>query len=81
MLAASWRNSPYKADERDVIDELTDARERRSARPCSGSSAKVSDREFLKQYNLLGDPALQLAGFDPSAGSTAKGNPAGQPPR
>jgi hypothetical protein len=61
VLAASWRNAPYQAMTTDVINELT-----RPGAPTVGEAIqKVKKagrhREFVEQYNLLGDPALRLA--------------------
>jgi hypothetical protein len=61
VLAASWRNAPYQTMTTDVITELT-----RPGAPTIGEAIqKVKrggrHREFIEQYNLLGDPALRLA--------------------
>jgi hypothetical protein len=61
VLAASWRNAPYQSMTTDVVTELT-----RPGAPSIGEAIqKVKragrHREFIEQYNLLGDPALRLA--------------------
>jgi len=61
VLAASWRNAPYQAMTTDVINELT-----KPGAPSIGEAIQRvkragRHREFIEQYNLLGDPALRLA--------------------
>jgi hypothetical protein len=61
VLAASWRNAPYQAITTDVINELT-----KPGAPTIGEAIQRvkrggKHREFIEQYNLLGDPALRLA--------------------
>lgn len=60
VVAASWRNAPYKATSEVLLREMT--------RPgatlgeaLQAAKQQVRDIEFVKQYNLLGDPALRLA--------------------
>jgi hypothetical protein len=60
VVAASWRNAPSYAVSQPLIDELLRA-------PTVGEalqSAKraSNNRDFVEQYNLLGDPALRLQG-------------------
>ena len=61
VLAASWRNAPYQAMTTDVVTELT-----KPGAPTIGEAIQRvkrtgKHREFIEQYNLLGDPALRLA--------------------
>jgi hypothetical protein len=60
VIAASWRNAPYRTMSEDVYRELT-----RGGQTLGEAIQKVKrknlHREFLEQYNLLGDPALVLA--------------------
>jgi hypothetical protein len=61
VLAASWRNAPYQSMTTDVVTELT-----RPGAPSIGEAIQRvkragKHREFIEQYNLLGDPALRLA--------------------
>ena len=58
VVAASWRNSPNYTLSQRLVDELLRA-------PTVGealeSAKRASDnRDFVQQYNLLGDPALRL---------------------
>ena len=60
VVAASWRNAPYKTTSETVVREMS--------RPgatlgeaLQAAKQQVRDIEFIKQYNLLGDPALRLA--------------------
>jgi hypothetical protein len=59
VVAASWRNAPIFAMSERLMDQLT--------RPGTVGEAlmrakRASDyRDFIEQYNLLGDPALPLA--------------------
>jgi hypothetical protein len=60
VVAASWRNAPNYAVSQSLVDELLRA-------PTVGEalqSAKraSTNRDFVEQYNLLGDPALRLQG-------------------
>jgi Peptidase family C25 len=60
VVAASWRNAPSYSMSEPLVDELLRA-------PTVGEaleSAKraSSNRDFVEQYNLLGDPALRLQG-------------------
>ena len=60
VIAASWRNAPYRTMSEDVYHELT-----KGGQTLGEAIQKVKrknlHREFLEQYNLLGDPALVLA--------------------
>lgn len=61
VLAASWRNAPYQSMTTDVVNELT-----KPGAPSIGEAIQRvkragKHREFIEQYNLLGDPALRLA--------------------
>ncbi len=58
VVAASWRNMPSYSMSELLVDELLRA-------PTVGealeSAKRASDnRDFIEQYNLLGDPALRL---------------------
>lgn len=60
VIAASWRNAPYRTMSEDIYRELTEGG------PTLGEAVqnvkrKNLHREFLEQYNLLGDPALVMA--------------------
>jgi hypothetical protein len=60
VVAASWRNAPYRTMSEDIYREMTEGG------PTLGESIqtvkrKNLHREFLEQYNLLGDPALVMA--------------------
>ena len=60
VIAASWRNAPYRAVSEDVFRELTEG-----GATLGEAIQKVKRKnvhhEFLEQYNLLGDPALVVA--------------------
>jgi hypothetical protein len=60
VVAASWRNAPYRAMSEDVFHELTEG-----GATLGEAIQKVKRKnvhhEFLEQYNLLGDPALVVA--------------------
>ena len=74
VLAASWRNSPSVRFSRRLLDELTQRQPIgeaiRRAKIDSGSEVMVA------LYNLLGDPALELA--LPSHQLTLEAEPSGQ---
>ena len=61
VLAASWRNAPYQAMSEDVVDELTKPGAPSIGEAIQNVKRAGRHREFLEQYNLLGDPALGLA--------------------
>jgi hypothetical protein len=60
VIAASWRNAPYRSMSEDVYRELTEG-----GGTVGEAVQKVKRKnlhhEFLEQYNLLGDPALVVA--------------------
>jgi hypothetical protein len=60
VLAASWRNAPYRTMSEDVYRELTEGGQT-LGEAIQKVKRKNLHREFLEQYNLLGDPALVLA--------------------
>ncbi|MET0555240.1 MAG: C25 family cysteine peptidase [Vicinamibacteria bacterium] len=60
VLAASWRNAPYQAMSIDVIEQLTAAGAPTIGEAIQRVKRAGRHREFLEQYNLLGDPALRL---------------------
>ena len=60
VIAASWRNAPYRAMSEDVYRELTEGGAT-LGEAVQKVKRKNVHREFLEQYNLLGDPALVVA--------------------
>jgi hypothetical protein len=60
VLAASWRNAPYQAMSVDVIEQLTAPGAPTIGEAIQRVKRAGKHREFLEQYNLLGDPALRL---------------------
>ncbi len=60
VIAASWRNAPYKVMSESLIDELLKSGSTVGEGLMRAKRAS-SDAEFIRQYNLLGDPALTLA--------------------
>jgi hypothetical protein len=60
VIAASWRNAPYRTMSEDVYRELTEGGQT-LGEAIQKVKRKNTHREFLEQYNLLGDPALVLA--------------------
>jgi len=59
VVAASWRNAPTLFMSRSLLEEMTvpgtvgEALQR--------AKRRTGDRDFLEQYNVLGDPALPVA--------------------
>ncbi len=64
VIAASWRNSPYKQMSESLIKNLL-APGATIGEALQKTKRECHDDEFVKQYNLLGDPALPLALPDP----------------
>src|SRR6185503_12420543 len=60
VIAASWRNAPYRTMSEDVYRELTEGGQT-LGEAIQKVKRKNTHREFLEQYNLLGDPGLVLA--------------------
>jgi hypothetical protein len=60
VLAASWRNAPYQAMSVDVVEQLTAPGTQTIGEAIQRVKRTGRHREFLEQYNLLGDPALRL---------------------
>ena len=60
VIAASWRNAPYRAMSEDVFRELTEGGQT-LGEAIQKVKRKNVHHEFLEQYNLLGDPALVVA--------------------
>lgn len=60
VIAASWRNAPYRNMSEDLYRELTEGGQT-VGEAVQKVKRKNYHREFLEQYNLLGDPALVLA--------------------
>lgn len=60
VIAASWRNSPYKQMSETLIKNLL-APGATIGEALVRTKREAHDDEFVKQYNLLGDPALPLA--------------------
>jgi Peptidase family C25 len=60
VFASSWKNSPNPEHSRSLIEELL-----KKGNPIGdaivAAKAKITDRDFVEMYNLLGDPALVLA--------------------
>jgi peptidase C25-like protein len=59
VVAASWRNAPNLTMSQGLVDQILLA-------PTLGEALQNAkqlsfDRDFIEQYNLLGDPALRLA--------------------
>lgn len=80
VIAASWRNAPYRAMSEDVFRELTEGGET-LGEAIQKVKRKNLHHEFLEQYNLLGDPALVVAtprlriDVEPTITASAKGAP------
>ena len=60
VFAASWKNWPNPIYSRDLIEELLKPGVR-IGDAIVAAKAKISARDFVEMYNLLGDPALVLA--------------------
>lgn len=60
VLAASWRNAPYQAMSVDIVEQLTAPGAPTIGEAIQRVKRSGKHREFLEQYNLLGDPALRL---------------------
>jgi hypothetical protein len=60
VLAASWRNAPYQSMSVDVIEQLTAPGAPTIGEAIQRVKRTGKHREFIEQYNLLGDPALRL---------------------
>jgi hypothetical protein len=60
VIAASWRNAPYRTMSEDIYRELIEGGET-LGEAIQKVKRKNIHREFLEQYNLLGDPALVMA--------------------
>jgi hypothetical protein len=60
VIAASWRNAPYRSMSEDIFRELTEGGET-LGEAVQKVKRKNLHHEFLEQYNLLGDPALVIA--------------------
>ncbi len=76
VIAASWRNSPYKQMSETLIKNLLTPGWT-IGEALAQTKREAHDDEFVKQYNLLGDPALPLALPDPLvlAARPAEGSP------
>jgi len=59
ILAASWRNTPSRAFSTAMLDELTKPGTMGEA--VMRAKQKQNNRLMVETYNLLGDPAAQLA--------------------
>ncbi len=64
VIAASWRNSPYKQMSETLVKHLL-APGATIGEALQRTKRECHDDEFVKQYNLLGDPALTLANPEP----------------
>lgn len=60
VFAASWKNSPNPEYSKSLIDELLKPGNAIGDAIVS-AKAKITDRDFVEMYNLLGDPAIILA--------------------
>jgi hypothetical protein len=60
VIAASWRNAPYRTMSEDVYRALTEGGQT-LGEGVQKVKRKNVHKEFLEQYNLLGDPALVMA--------------------
>jgi peptidase C25-like protein len=78
VIAASWRNAPYRTMSEDVYRELTEGGQT-LGEGIQKVKRKNVHREFVEQYNLLGDPALVMATprlkIDVQANTAADGPP------
>lgn len=68
VIAASWRNAPNLNVSQALVDQILSA-------PTLGEAVQnakrlSSDRDFIEQYNLLGDPALRMPKPAPRPGAT-----------
>jgi len=71
VIAASWRNSPNLNVSQGLVDQILSA-------PTLGEAVQNAkrlafDRDFIEQYNLLGDPALRLPKPPRPGATTAAG--------
>jgi hypothetical protein len=79
VFAASWRNSPSIAFSRRLLDELTQPGTVGEA--ILRAKRAIKHRTMVEMYNLLGDPATELALPIPSPGTeTAAGDGAENTP-
>lgn len=78
VIAASWRNSPYKQMSETLIKNLLTPG-MTIGQALLRSKRESHDNEFVKQYNLLGDPALPLAIPDPLVLAAVPSGPAASP--
>ncbi len=60
VLAASWRNNPNKKFSRYLIEDLTTPGTR-LGEAIMRTKQRFGNRVMVETYNLLGDPALELA--------------------
>ncbi len=60
VIAASWRNSPYKQMSETLVNNLLTPG-LTIGEALARTKRECHDDEFIKQYNLLGDPALPLS--------------------
>ncbi len=78
VLAASWRNSPSEKFSASLLEELT--RPGSIGEAIQRAKRTVAQRTLVEQYNLLGDPALELALPDlPPVVAPERPVPAGNP--
>jgi hypothetical protein len=59
VVAASWRNSPTEETSRLLLEEFT--KPGTIGEAFARAKRRSTNREFVYQYNLLGDPATPLA--------------------
>jgi hypothetical protein len=73
VVAASWRNAPNLTMSQELVDQILSA-------PTLGEAVQNAkrishDRDFIEQYNLLGDPALRLPKPPRPGGTVRAGAP------
>ncbi|MEZ5331662.1 MAG: C25 family cysteine peptidase [Thermoanaerobaculia bacterium] len=59
VIAASWRNTPNRSASRVLLEHLSEGGALGEALKLA--KREVKDQNFRAQYNLLGDPALEIA--------------------
>jgi len=73
VLAASWRNSPTQLLSQIVVGEfLAAGADDRLGDALLRAKKRSFNRDFLRQYNLLGDPSMPLGGAQPKSGTAAR---------
>ena len=81
VIAASWRNSPYKQMSETLVRNLLTPGAT-IGQALLRTKRESHDNEFVKQYNLLGDPAVPLAIPEPlQLAATPQAAPSGSATR